>query len=140
MQINEFKQAVKEVGAYNKVENKYASYDKWKIDKEIKNLDDCYLYIEWCSGGISGGSCWDDGSKDNHYNVSGESEPEFESLDNLLMKLCPNITFFQYKSLIQKVLESDERTRYEYYGNCTNYIIKMVNLGKLYKVMNEMGL
>jgi len=135
-----FEQAIKEVGCYNKVEKEYSRYNGWKYNKNIKNLDECYLYIEWISGGLSGGSCWDTGEEDNHYSISAESEPEFKSLDNLLIKICPNITFLQYKNLMSKVLEISERSEYEYYGNYTDYTIKIVNLGKLYKVINEMGL
>lgn len=93
--------------------------------------DDC-LYLEWRTGGQSGGSCWDEGDTDPHYPLDGEKEPEFTDLDKILTELCPKISFLQYKTLSTDMIKYDERTENEYYGNYTNYGIKTVRLGDLY--------
>jgi hypothetical protein len=117
-----------------------------KIDKRIKkkpiekSLDEIYLCNEWCSGGISGGSCWDDSKEDNHYATRGESEPEFTSLDNILDEICPNITYLQYKKLITKVIEEDSYIQNEYYGNSSHYSYKTVLLKDLYDTLKELSL
>ena len=140
MSLKAFKEAVKEIGAYNKVDKKYPNYDGFKKVSNLDNLYECYLYIRWNTGGISGGSCWDDGTEDRHYHTTGEHEPNFDSLYQLLELVCPKITFIQYNILMSKVLEVDSYTDYEYYGNSTNYCIKTVNLGKMYDIMSEMRL
>lgn len=112
-----------------------------KIDKRIeKSLDEIYLCNEWCSGGISGGSCWDDGKEDNHYATRGESEPEFTSLDNILNEICPNITYLQYKKLIAEVIKEDGYTECEYYGNSTNHSYKTILIKDLYEALKELSL
>jgi hypothetical protein len=113
-------------------ESRYPSKDKKTGKTVLPTLDD-HLYLEWRTGGQSGGSCWDDGKDDPHYPVTGEKEPEFEQLDKLLAELCPGITFLQYKTLAADTMKYDERTENEYYGNYTNYGIKTIRLGDLYE-------
>lgn len=149
METNEFLQKVNELGVSlrRKVTEKKHSwnddtfvhlYPKDKAKKPI-TLED-YLYNEWCTGGISGGSCWDDGSDDHHYATSGEPETDFTDLDAILEGLCPNLSFLQYKKLTSAIIKTDSRTEHEYYGNSTNYATKMVKLGDLYEKLKEMSL
>lgn len=110
--------------------------------KELKtglDLDKHYLHIGWTTGGISGGSCWDDGETDNHYFSTGEPEPNFDELDTTLLNLCPNIGFLQYKQVVN-VVKRDEYTETEYYGNCTNYATKSVLLRDLLNKVVELEL
>jgi hypothetical protein len=100
---------------------------------------DHFLYHEWRTGGQSGGSCWDTDDS-THYGISGDPEPDFVDLDKILENLCPTITFLQYKRLIADIIRCDERVENEYYGNYTNYGIKMVRLGDLCDKLNEMKL
>ena len=98
------------------------------------DIDNHYLYVQWCSGGISGGSCWDSGDSDPHYARSGDAEPEFDDVDTVLTKICPTLSFLQYKQLM-KIVTRDEYSENEYYGNCTNYTYKKV---KLRDLLNEL--
>ena len=53
--------------------------------------------IEWVVGGMTGGSY----RGGELYSCSAEPEPEFEQLDTILEKVCPNVTFLQYKKICQ---------------------------------------
>lgn len=98
------------------------------------------IEIYWCTGGQSGGSCWGG----EHYPVSGDPEPEFEDLDQILEAVCPGISFLQYKRLCQEVIEFEEDAKghggSDYYGNYRTYSAKKVNLRKLYDTLVEKGL
>lgn len=123
------------VSLHKKVRGKYGEgFDKCS---EL-NLDTCYLYEEWVSGGTSGGSCWDSGES-HHYATGGEPEPEFKDLDTLLTCICPNITYLQYKSLAA-IINFDSYDQNEYYGNSTIYSYKYVLLKDLYEKLVEMGI
>jgi hypothetical protein len=107
--------------------------------KEAITLDD-YLQITWVSGGVTGGSCWDDGTHDNHRPVSGEPEPDFTDLDNLLATVCPNISFLLYRKVMRDAnVETGSNTEYEYYGNSTEHSYKRLQLGNLYKALAAAG-
>jgi hypothetical protein len=95
------------------------------------------IEIHWCTGGQSGGSCWGG----QHYAVSGEPEPEFQELDEILEAVCPHITFLQYKRVCQEVIVFEENAQghggSDYYGNYRTYSSKTVNLRKLYDTLVE---
>ena len=93
----------------------------------------------WRTGGEQGGSCWDDGTEDHHCPINGDIEPPMTDLDELLLKVAPNISFLVYRNLENKLLERDERCENEYYGNYTNYGIKRINIKKLYDYLVEHG-
>jgi hypothetical protein len=95
---------------------------------------------EWCSGGVSGGSCWDDGKDDPHYPMEGQPEPEFTSIDGLISFLCPDISFMNYKKIMAKVVKTESYSQNEYYGNSTNYTYKYAILKDLFDILNNMKL
>jgi hypothetical protein len=107
------------------------------------NLDDVIM-THWSSGGVSGGSCWDDGSNDPHYPVSGDDEPELVELDIILDVVCPQMTRKEYKQLLNGVqpelVQYEEWSVSEYYGNYTDYRLKQVSLRRLYERLTAMGL
>jgi hypothetical protein len=108
-------------------------------EKRALDLDQHYLYVEWCSGGIGGGSCWDDGKEDvHHYSISGEPESDFDDIDTILTELCPNLSFLQYKQLM-KITKRESYSQNEYYGNSTDYTYKYVLLRDLLNKLVEMG-
>ena len=136
-----------DVGFYRKPEKKDKySYRETNFvllsnkEKKELDLDKHYLYIHWCTGGISGGSCWDTGEgADPHYAMDGEKEPEFDDLDTALLAIAPNISFLQYKK-ITTVINQDSYTEPEYYGNCTYYAYKCVLLRNLFNKLVELEL
>jgi hypothetical protein len=108
--------------------------------QEKVDLENHFLYVQWSAGGISGGSCWDEGEQDNHYRTAGEPEPQFDDIDEVLTELCPDLSFLQYKKLMAKVVKQGIYTVNEYYGNSSDYGYKVVNLQELFDALVEMGL
>lgn len=111
-------------------------YHSWETDKKpIEPM----IGIQWSTGGVSGGSCWDTGDDDPHYHTSGEPEEELTQLDTILEHFSPNISFLQYKKLCQELIERGEHRENEYYGNYTDYAHKFIRLRRLYSYLNEKG-
>jgi hypothetical protein len=91
-----------------------------------------FIVTAWETGGYSGGSCWDD-SNPTPYSVDIKCE-DLVLLDKILEVLCPSITFLQYKRLDKDVpIRSGDMSISEYYGNCTDYAYKAVDLLSLYQ-------
>lgn len=93
-------------------------------------LSELALEISWETGGMQGGSCWNDDEPTSY--SSSETEPDFESFDQLLEKVCPNISFLQYKNICSQVGRKYDSSLGEYYGNCTNYAHKYIDMKELY--------
>lgn len=106
----------------------------WYKDED-KSFQGCY--IEWTTGGLTGGSCW--GTEANEA-VTGEIEPEFEDLDKILENICPSISFLQYKDVCREIIKTYEGQHNEYYGNYRTYCIKYFSAEDLYNVLNQKGL
>lgn len=105
------------------------SYDRPKQVTQRKQVTkDNIYYEEWIVGGVTGGNCWGDEAS---IAVTADEEPEFDSIDRILEHFVPQITFLQYKQL-GKLVNTIERTDYEYYGNSYEKRIKYVKLGDLY--------
>lgn len=106
--------------------------DRWMPDTDT-------LYVEWCVGGVTGGSCWDTGEgPDPHHSVSSEPEPAFEYLDTILESMYPEITFLQYRILERKCVSTKDRHQSEYYGNYYEYRQKILDLRKLHEFLSEL--
>ena len=127
-------------------DSKIATYDGlnnasyYTMSKKDDLTPECYLKIEWVTGGEQGGSCWDTGEEDPHYPLDAEIEPEFESLDQTLELICPNISFLDYKKVVRGCVDTEDRVDREYYGNYTNYARKQVKLGSLYDTLLKLEL
>lgn len=86
---------------------------------------------------MSGGSCWGTEPSPCFYS---EPPKELTLLDEFLEELCPAMTIFQYKRVLNSVVENGSYTVYEYYGNCDNMAFKSVNYFKLYESLTGEGL
>jgi hypothetical protein len=91
--------------------------------------------VSWVSGGMCGGNCWGDNADSE---VSAEAEPELTKLDELLELVAPRMTIKQYKKLLADVVQRDDRSDYEYYGNYTTYGVKRVQFDTLYQALQDM--
>ena len=98
-------------------------YDDGKIRSE-----------RWCTGGTYG-SCWSDSLSP----VSGEPQPDFEELDDLLADICPGITFLQYKKIMRSCVTIEESYDSDYYGGGCNYNRYICDIKKLYETLEELG-
>lgn len=111
---------------YN-IKPEYSYYDKDRKNPYFTSNN------SWVLGGTSYG--WD-GSE----HPLSASEPEnFDEFDNLMEKICPNMTFLQYKKIYRKCVEQDERSISDYYTSGSEGYWTC-NIAKLYDTLIEMGL
>ena len=113
---------------YHKIAKKsiYQFYkDKFKIEDKVYSQ-------KW----IISGESW---------NISGESwreDPEescaFIEFDNLLMKMCPNILYFEGKQLYRLTVSEEINEEHDYYSNIT-YGQYVCNIDKLIDYLIEKG-
>jgi hypothetical protein len=87
------------------------------------------------SGGVSGGSCWDD-SDPQPYSVTIEDPGIGKAIDGFLEKYFPSIPFLTYRALMSRVVSSGY-TDYEYYGNHTDYQIWSLTFEDVWEVLQE---
>ncbi len=111
---------------YSHYKNKHARYN---CREDHEKVDEIRLTHTYETGGVSGGSCWDS-SNPLPYTVS-RPDSEFEIFDYLLSKLNPRMSFGEYKEL-EKQINQEDKTNYEYYGNRTEYVILSIPLQVIY--------
>ena len=87
---------------------------------------------KWCVGGTCG-SCWGDRVSP----VTPDKQPDFEELDELLMNVCPSITFLQYKKIMRSCVDFEENYESEYYGGGCTYKRYVCDMKKLYSTLEE---
>ena len=90
------------------------------------------IYCKWESGGVSGGSCWD--SSDPRDYTSDAPKDKMKVLDITLKELKPNLTFLEFR-MIEGLIQNSQETEWEYYGNCTNWVIEYIKLSDLYEAL-----
>lgn len=115
----------------------FSSAMTWRGENEIYwsyGSPDQYE-VSWVSGGMCGGNCWGDHADSE---VSAEAEPDLTKLDELLEQVAPHMTVRQYKQLLAQVVQRDDRSDYEYYGNYTTYGVKLVKFDTLYQALQDM--
>ncbi len=88
--------------------------------------------VSWCLGG-SYGNCYDD----HKSVVDGDIEPDFSILDDILGHYCADISYLQYKSVVNKLLHREQKSESDYYGGSINYGYKYVYLKELYLWLKE---
>ena len=78
------------------------------------------VYARFETGGYRGGNCW-----------GSEAGPfKFVALDLVLGKLCPQLTYLQYRQ-VESLLKDNRDTTQEYYGNSTDYLVQYIPLSEL---------
>lgn len=110
--------------------------DAWKVFAESNGLyvnDEGILSGESWSLGGSWNDCWG-----NTGTVSPSSAPEgFRELDDLLEKVAPNISFMQYKKILNECVSKKEYSDHDYYGGCTYHNKQVLNVRALYDYLIE---
>lgn len=95
--------------------------------KSVPVIGDKFYSDTWCLGGESWG--WD-GSKRS---ISPEQQPtEFKEFDTVLMEICPNITFLQYKKLYALSVSIEDLVDSDYYSrtHSARFVCDMKKLGE----------
>jgi hypothetical protein len=112
--------------------------DEWDqgIFREPQNIPshikEPVVYMRQRTGGYSGGGCWDD--SDPQYCAERGPKKEFVALEKTLEVLCPNLSFKVYKE-VSKLVQTDEKTEWEYYGNSDDYEVSYVLVSELEKML-----
>ena len=89
---------------------------------------------EWSLGGTTRN--WNG----NAVQLMREETPDFVEFDELIERVCPNISFIQYKNVYRKCVSQKTRTDYDYYGGSEEIAWFECNLKDLYKILLEKGL
>lgn len=97
-------------------------------------INELVVYSRYETGGVKGGSCWDNSNPQPYTEECPKDHMAI--LDILLTEVMPSIGFSQYKR-IQTLIESNEDSSWEYYGNHTDYLIEYILLSELEKVLTE---
>jgi hypothetical protein len=129
MDRNEFQTIVHEIAG----EEYFPTKKRYQDEKGPRKT----LKTEWSTGGYSGGNCWDD--TEATYYSSDNPEPDFTVFDQILEKVCPKISFIEYKALCRSIVYNS-RSEAEYYGNSTNYSSKSISVDTLYSELKSKGL
>jgi hypothetical protein len=76
----------------------------------------------------------------DHYHTSGESPlSNFDVFDDLLMEVCPTISFLQYKKLYSSTVTIETRTESDYYSD-SEYAYYSCDIEELVKQLVNMGI
>lgn len=89
----------------------------------------------WSAGG-SWGNCWGGSGT-----ISPDPVPQsFKEFDEMLEKLCPDISFMTYKKLYNETVTIEERSENDYYGGTEYRHNYKCDLEKLHKLMVELNI
>ena len=111
----------------------YIENDKTEYD--YKSGESNFISVSWTTGGVGGGSCWDDSNPEPY--TSHEQPKELSDLDLIIGEFCPEINFLTYKKLARALVETFTYSENEYYENSTDYAGKKCDLRKLYAYLKE---
>lgn len=130
--LPEFLNLVKDIERPSEMKHEVV-YDYYGNDfkkHKNENFELNFIWLVHETGGVRGGSCWD--SSDPHEYINNEEMPEFVAFDEVLNKVCPDISHLHYKVICSQFVKELDYTDHEYYGNHTDYEIKYVSLCDLY--------
>ena len=101
-------------------------YTYWKDGADENLVEDQRVEI----GGMSGGNCWGDSDPRPYRTGDALSGPN-GALFKLLKTHWRDISFFDYYELTEGVTKDENTTVSEYYGNSTEYRVRLIDLQKL---------
>jgi hypothetical protein len=103
---------------------------------DVRGIRDMKLRSSSWSMGGTYGNCWDS----ELGTIDAEPQPEFEAFDELMEKLCPTITFLQYKKISRECCSIDTQGDGDYYGGYSSRSTHVCDLEKLYQLLKEMNI
>jgi hypothetical protein len=107
-------------------------FNKYKDSQK----NDFILTSESWSAGGSWGNCWGGSGT-----ISPDPVPQsFKEFDEMLEKLCPDISFMTYKKLYNETVTIEERSENDYYGGTEYRHNYKCDLEKLHKLMVELNI
>lgn len=106
----------------------------WAVKNDLGDTDKLES-SSWSLGGTWNGY---DGA---HGTVSPDTPPaSFDEFDKLLEKICPQITFLQYKRVYKDSVTVEEYSTSDYYGGTTHHAKFVCDLKKLYEALTAIGI
>lgn len=109
----------------------YDNYFGNNKEKHVENV----IYTKIKTGGVSGGSCWDDSDPQPFSNDYDDTFTIFEQfIENALF--AKKIAYTDYKKLT-RLVKSFNRCETEYYGNYRDYLVKYIEVKDLYDFLKE---
>lgn len=112
---------------------------EWKhtFNSEIASKGEPILFNgKLTSTGYSlGGTCRDIMGEVSHI-IEAEPMGTFDELDNLLERVCPTMTFLQYKKMFKELVSIEDRDAGDYYSDCREAYYE-IDLSELYSWLNE---
>lgn len=106
--------------------------EPWGIPVDVKEP---VIYTRYKVGGSEGGNCWGRKSHTVSYQIP---ENYLEILDIVLHEICPDIKYSDYKK-IENIINSNEETEREYYGNSSDYEVKYIVVSELENLLKFLG-
>ena len=105
----------------------------WYTRDKPEDTDD-YLVHQVETGGVFGGSCWDDSNPQPY--STGESLGRFTGLSQIVRAVAPGINFLEYEDLLDQV-ETDTYHESEWYGNGTDHAYQCIKLKDLWTFLSQ---
>jgi hypothetical protein len=110
-------------------------FDVWMDENQFDKGTGYLKSSSWSLGGTSGSYTG------RIYGVSAEPQPaSFADFDDLLLKICPELSFLKYKKLYNETVTIETGGESDYYGGSTSHAWYQCDLKKLYDMLNEWGL
>ncbi len=98
--------------------------------------DDNTVMAEWLSGGMSGGSCWDDDDA-TYYGIDGDTAPHFDKfITASLIAFKSDIPLSVYMD-VAGLIKDDTNTHNEWYGNYSIYSTRTLYLDQLEEILKK---
>jgi hypothetical protein len=102
----------------------------WTLKDAPAGQKSFYFAKQFNTHGESGGNCWGGSPSPYHNDI-----PEDFNFDDYTVKLChkfcPDISFIQYKMLLDECIVTEDYKETEYYGNINYYRLKLLDISKL---------
>lgn len=106
---------------------------RYSNDKQLQEFMSNYLVQRIYTGGYTGGNCWDDTQP---WYESSNKKVEYSILKDFLLEACPDLTLVQFDYIQEKLVKTFEYTKYEYYGNTSDYTTFVIDLRELYAYLS----
>lgn len=111
-------------------------YEKSSYDKLMTNVGDGkFLKSDRWSNGGTWGNCWGGSGT-----ILADSPKDFVEFDNLLKKLCPNISFLQYNRVRELCVTCESDYENDYYGGREEFSYWVCDLKILHEALTERNL
>lgn len=121
------------------IEHEVVEKPFWKTQSDLLGIyisDEKYLESDSWSVGGTWCNCWGESGE-----ISVDNQPTtFAAFDEILEKICPQISFLQYNNLYSACVSVDYFDDGDYYGGNVTYAYFKCDLELLFNTLQEKGL